>query len=254
MRPSAIRTTVDSLICISILACVTLLLYYIPNWHVRANYMPTRIEEGYPLTEHSSGSIYFILTASINDMRDNVRRQQYMNGIGAVLQHTAHITNRKVIVVENNGKRPTYLDGLGVDVFYTNNNTLGFEKGTTELTDILDCIQKYKIAANDFVVKITARYVIADKSPFMDAVSSLNADTDCILRYGNFNLKDNNKNDCITGLIGIRAKYIKNIKKHVNPIEHSWAAESHRIDPSRVMELDQLGIYICPASNTYYLA
>ena len=205
--------------------------------------------------EDGTGTIYFILTASINNIDDPIRKEQYINGIQSLVKSTANIKNRKIIVVENNGKRPTYLDGMGVDVYYTSNNTLGLEKGTTELTDILNCIEHYKISDDDFIVKMTARYKVNDKSPFMDAVSVLHNQVDCILRYGNAwaGLDSTNKKDCITGLIGMRCKHVKRIKKNVVPIEEAWATESRTINPSRVIALDKLGVFICPASNTYYL-
>jgi len=200
----------------------------------------------------NSNVIYFIITASINDIEDITRREQYINGITSVLNYTTYLSNCKVIVVENNGLRPTYLDSMGVDVYYTDNNSLGLEKGTTELLDINACINKYNIRDDDFVVKMTGRYKLDLNSPFMNEISRLNTDTECIIRYGSFYEPDNNKNDCITGLIGIRCKYIKMIKS--SPIiEHAWAATSQLIEPSKVIVLNPLGIYICPGSNEYFL-
>ena len=121
-----------------------------------------------------------------------------------------------------------------------------------ELLDINACINKYNIRDNDFIVKMTGRYKLDVNSPFMNEISRLNTDTECILRYGSFYKPDNNKNDCITGLIGIRCKYIKMIKS--SPIiERAWAATSQLIEPSKVIVLNHLGIYICPGSNEYFL-
>ena len=62
--------------------------------------------------------------------------------------------NYKIIVVENNGKRDTFLDMLNCEVYYTENNFKQTgNKGVKELHDILDCIDKYNINDSDFIVK-----------------------------------------------------------------------------------------------------
>jgi len=210
-------------------------------------------KENFSGQDESTGPVYFILTSSIKDMNDDERKEKYLKGISSVLQYTKDMPNCKVILVENNGKRPTYLDGLGIDVFYTNNNTLGLEKGSTEMKDILDCIEKYKIRDNDFIVKMTARYKLDTSSPFMDEVSKLKSNTDCIIRYGSYDKLDGDKNDCITGLIGMRCEHIKRIKMNVPFIEHEWAAVANSIDSEKVIAMKQLGVYICPGYNSYFL-
>jgi hypothetical protein len=196
--------------------------------------------------------VYFILTSFISDPNDSVRKTQYTNGVNSVLSYTRDLSKYKVIIVENNGKRPTYLDNLGVDVYYTNNSKIGYQKGTTELLDTLDCIKKYNIEDDDFVVKMTGRYVLDKNSQFMEELSRLDSTTDCIIHYGSY-LKSTDKNDCITGLIGMRSKYIKRIERGIEPIEHSWAKTSHEIPSSKVKVLKTLGIHICPGSNKYFL-
>ena len=212
----------------------------------RLRRLPPRIYRG------GSGKINFILTTCINDLNDPIRKEQYTRGINSVLSYIKNMKNCRVIIVENNGKRPTYLDNFGVDVLYTKNNSLGNEKGTTELLDVLDCIKTFNISDEDFVVKMTGRYYLNTSSQFMDEIVKLDSSTECIIHYGS-HLKSNDINDCITGLIGMRSKYIQKITRGINPIEHSWAKTSHEIPPSKVRVLKTLGIYICPASNEYYL-
>jgi hypothetical protein len=196
--------------------------------------------------------VYFIITSFINDPNDSVRKTQYTNGINSVLSYTRGLSKYKVIIVENNGKRPTYLDDFGVDVYYTNNSKLGYQKGTTELLDVIDCIKEFNIGDEDFVVKMTGRYVLDKNSPFMEELTRLDTNTDCIIHYGSY-LKSTDKNDCITGLIGMRSKYIQRIKRGIEPIEHAWAKTSHEIPSSKVKVLNELGIHICPGSNKYFL-
>ena len=106
--------------------------------------------------------IYFIVTTSIyNDC--SIRKQQYTDGINKLKQiiQALFIENYKIIVVENNGPRHTFLNTLGCEVYYTKNNLLHTKnKGQKELQDILDCISHFHIDDNDFIVKMTGRYIL----------------------------------------------------------------------------------------------
>lgn len=89
---------------------------------------------------------FFVVTTSLyNDC--NVRKQQYINGINTLKQviQDLNIENYKIIIIENNGKRDTFLNSLGCEVFYTINNFIQTNnKDIKELTDIRDCIEHYK--------------------------------------------------------------------------------------------------------------
>ena len=56
--------------------------------------------------------LYFIVTTCLYDDSE-IRHKQYKNGIGKLLQtiENLKIENYKIIIVENNGKRHTILDG-----------------------------------------------------------------------------------------------------------------------------------------------
>jgi hypothetical protein len=62
-------------------------------------------------------------------------------------------------------------------------------------------------------------------------------------------------NDCITGLIGMKCKYIKQIEYPLNHecVEWNWAKVTYKMQDDKICILDGLGIYICPGSNNYYL-
>lgn len=82
--------------------------------------------------------IYFIITTCIfNDCQ--ARKAQYINGITKLKQIIidSGMENYKLVVVENNGKRPTFLDILDCEVYYTENNKLPTRnKGYKELQDV----------------------------------------------------------------------------------------------------------------------
>ena len=206
--------------------------------------------------------IYFLVTTSIFDNNLN-RKIQYTYGINKLKEviNIMNINNYKIIIIENNGKRETFLDTFGCEVFYTNNNFLNTNnKGYKELQDIMDCIETYKIQDNDFIVKITGRYILENNSEFMTNVKNLDTNHfDCIIRYGPFFKPVNYKtNDCITGLIGMTCKYVKQIKLPINfnSVEWDWADVTYLIPDEKICIVNQIGINICPVyydNKDYFL-
>lgn len=203
--------------------------------------------------------IYFIITTSIfNDCL--IRKSQYCKGINKLIDEIQNhnIENYEIIVVENNGFRKTCLDDLNCKVYYTNNNSmLTNNKGYKELQDILDCIEKYNISDADFIVKMTGRYILENNSEFMSIVKDVNQKNyDCIIKYGSFlSPVDYKTKDCITGLIGMRCYYIKQINrlKEVPCIEWEWAKVTYLMDDNKIYKVNKLGINICPGCNNYFL-
>jgi hypothetical protein len=203
--------------------------------------------------------IYFLVTASLYN-NCKTRKNQYINGINKLKDtiEILNIENYKIIIIENNGPRNTFLDLLGCEVYYTNNNFLQVNnKGYKELQDILDCINKYNIEDTDFVVKITGRYILEEDSELMKEIKNVEKTKyDCIIKYGSpINLVNYKMRDCITGIIGMRCKYVKKIK---NPdenehVEFMWGDVTFLIDDRKICIVKNVGINVCPMSNTYYL-
>ncbi len=199
--------------------------------------------------------IYFIVTTSLINKDSEIRKEQYVNGITSLKSIVSKTIKKdyKIIIVENNGLRKTFLNDLHNDVFYTNNNyNMSFNKGNIELMDIKDVIHNYNIQPNDFIVKLTGRYIIQDDSDF---IKSINEDYDCIIMYGSYlNPCNENYGDCVTGLIGMKCKYINNVQFSIDktPIEWNWAKATHNIQKNKIKKLDKLGLKICPGSNNYF--
>jgi len=196
--------------------------------------------------------IYILVTASLILKDFEIRQKQYTAGINCVKKY---FNNGKIIIIENNGKRDTFLNDFGVDVFYTDNNKYTTNKGGTELKDINDCINYYNINDDDFIIKITGRYLLIENSNFVNHVKHINK-YDCLIQYGSFITPQKNKmNDCITGLIGMKCKYVKQIEYPLNHecVEWNWAKVTYQIQDDKICNLDKLGIYICPGSNDYFL-
>tara|TARA_B110000208_G_C11729015_1_gene415651 strand:+ start:287 stop:925 length:639 start_codon:yes stop_codon:yes gene_type:complete len=210
--------------------------------------------------------IYFIVTTSLYN-NSIVRRNQYYKGIRQLKKTIKDllITNYKLIIVENNGLRKTFLDGLG-DVFYTNNNYIKTNnKGIKELIDIKNTISKYNINDNDFIVKMTGRYIINNNSEFMNIIKNIKVNKyDCVIKFGSIYKIQPKKieDDCITGLIGMTCFYVKQVEiPQTNKIwvEWEWAKIANKIKKSKIYQIKQLGINICPQfdiniiSSKYYL-
>lgn len=201
--------------------------------------------------------LYFIITTCIYD-DCVIRKTQYMNGITKLknIIIDSGMENYKIIIVENNGKRPTFLDLLDCEVYYTENNKLPTNnRGYKELQDVFDCIHHYAIKDDDFIVKMTGRYVLHDDSAFMNIIKNIhNTKYDCIIRYGVYNKPVPYKvDDCTTGLIGMTCFYVKQITRPNNSdsVEWNWAKATRQIPDAKVCILNTLGINICPGSNNY---
>ena len=203
--------------------------------------------------------IYFIVTTSIFN-NCSIRMEQYIRGIQKLKNviFNCGIQDYEIIIVENNGFRTTILDSLGCKIYYTNNNALATSNiGYKELQDILDCIEQYNINDTDFIVKMTGRYILDDDSEFMKVIQNLeHTKYDCVIKYGWYKQPvDYKTNDCITGLIGMRCRFIKQIEKPSENecVEWKWAKVTNIIDDDKIYKVDKLGIHICPCDIRYFL-
>ena len=198
--------------------------------------------------------LYFFVTTSYSTKNDQ-RKNQYIKGINSLknIIKNLKIDNYKIIIIENNGKRNTFLETLDETVFYTDNNFLKTKnKGIKELKDIKDCINHFDIKDNDFIVKLTGRYLIDEKSVFMNVIKNIhNTNYKCVVKFGSYIKPVNHKtNDCITGLIGMTSFYIKQIENPNSnqPVEWKWGKIASSIENENIFILDELGIYISPGN------
>ena len=160
--------------------------------------------------------IYLIITTSINNRygaKDQTERQErYLYAINETLKVLPH--EIKPIIVENNGKRETYLDNFyhhnqRLNVFYTENNKQQFKsKGANELLDIKEVIDRYGIEDNDIIIKLTGRYRALSPKFFKEVIENENKYDAFVKFYGTCSLKFE-QYDCILGCYALRAKYIK---------------------------------------------
>lgn len=201
--------------------------------------------------------IYIIITCCLLDKDNIIRQMQYTQAISTIQYFCKNNDNIKIVLVENTGKESSFLDNFNIPVLYTTSNSIETSNiGIKELNDINLCIRHFNIKDDDFIVKMTGRYIIKNPCPFLDKLNDIDK-LDCIIRYGSYlePACSYKKPDCITGLIGMRCKNVKNI---ITPTENEcvewlWAKESMSISEEKICILSELGVYIAPGSNSNYI-
>lgn len=200
--------------------------------------------------------IYFIITTCLLDDPDGVRQRQYTAGIQRIMEVTRNLSNIRLIIVENNGPRRTYLDDFGLEVVYTDSNLIPTRnKGRKELLDVLHCVKTFNMSDDDFVVKVTGRYLIDHASPFMNAIETMDqCRIKAVIRFGSF-LHNPKPVDSICGIVGLNVRYLRviDVPGEEDWVEWCWARAAYMVPSEQRIELDTLGIYIAPASNDFRL-
>jgi hypothetical protein len=204
--------------------------------------------------------IYLIITTSINNrfgtQDQNERRERYLYAISETLKNLPH--EIRAIIVENNGKRDTYLDNLyhhhseHVKVFYTENNKHQFKsKGINELLDIKEVIERYGIEDNDIIIKLTGRYRVTSPDFFKDIIENQNRFDAFVKFFGTCSLKYE-AYDCVLGLYAIRTKFLK-LFNHLS-IDNYKSAEIAfsryvKFCGARIKEIEDLKLECCFADD-----
>lgn len=209
-------------------------------------------------------NIYIIITVCLLEDDYEKRKKQYIQGITSLLNYiNANKFRYKVVpvIVENNSQsEETFLNNFGIPVLYTHSNNKELCKinrthiGEFEINDVHTVINKYKIHDDDFIVKFTGRYILTPESEFMEKLKSL--EYDAIIKFGHFSNPLMKKDgDCITGLIGMRANYVKQLKFTGRSIEHEWAEMASSMNDTRIYIPTNLGVYIWPGlgATKYFL-
>lgn len=197
--------------------------------------------------------IYLIITSSIKNKigsrNAEHRKIRYIDSIMQILSLIHADASIKPIIVENNGLRETYLDGLSCDVVYTNNNRFNFRhKGVNELLDIKEVINKYNIHDDDIVIKLTGRYKLLDAT-FIELVKN-NIDVyDAFVKFFNVCTKEYMFDDCVLGLFAIKCKYLKHFEYKCVKSPECEFADHVRQNVNKIIEVTDLKLECCFADN-----
>lgn len=219
--------------------------------------------------------VWIIITTSLISENYEQRKQEYITGIKSFLKIFKD-PKYKIVIVESASKlgnpvsfyHKTFLDQFNVPVLYTKNNSImkkTINYGIPELLDIFECLNHFNIPDDDFIVKATGRYIIDNDSPFFKTVDNLeNNPYSAIVRFNQFDqpVSLTKTNNCVTGLIGLKCKYLKQIELpglefNVDmSTEMKWANTINTIKDSEVCCLEELGLFIKPMmiwNKNYYV-
>jgi hypothetical protein len=197
--------------------------------------------------------IYLIITTSINSFYGTNhlknRTERYIECIKStlkIIEQNNH--NIKPIIVENNDNSDTFLNNLGCDVIYTNNNKYKHpHKGVNELLDIQHVIQTYNINDDDVIIKLTGRYKMMDDS-FINIVK--HNTHDAFVKFFNVCTLKNVNNDCVLGMFAIKCKYLKQFTYTCKKSAECDFAEYVRSIPNiNIMEITNLNLECCFNDN-----
>jgi hypothetical protein len=197
--------------------------------------------------------IYIIITTCINNKDgvkdDSHRKNRYFDSIKQILSFIENDSTIKPIIVENNGKRDTYLDDFNCDVFYTNNNQQRFRhKGKNELMDVKDVIEHYNIQDEDIIIKLSGRYKLQDPT-FINLVKQNIDNYEAFIKFFNVCTLQYMFDDCVLGLFAIKSKYIKNFDYQFIRSAECEFADHVRKNVSNIMEIKTLNLECCFADD-----
>lgn len=205
--------------------------------------------------------LYLIITTCLNNkygiMDFENRKKRYIECIETVKLINKELNNQiKIIIVENNGIRNTFLDELEVDVLYTENNNYNsnnymLHKGPNEMMDIKDVINKYNINDDDIVIKLTGRYKLLNSS-FFKLILDSNNRYDVFMKFADISRGVYKKNDCAMGLYGIRCKYLKIFEfklKNTSPECNLATFIRENINDDKIYEVNTLNLECQFADN-----
>ena len=196
--------------------------------------------------------VYIIITTCLHESPDkDIRKEQYSKGINKIIELCAEINDIKIVIVENNGKRKTFLDDFGLDVLYTNNNSIKTNNiSVKETADVKDCIKYYNICDDELIVKITGRYILLDDSNIIKILQVItnNNKPHMIMKFSSVEGKIVRM--VISGCFGLLCSYMKNIVIITN-IEQALGDLTLKIPKHLQCRLIHIGIYHCPGSNNY---
>lgn len=211
--------------------------------------------------------IYIIITVSIDNnycdfikfnnlpKSSNERNTRYIYSITQLLKLIENDNDIKPIIVENGGKRETYLDNFNCDVLYTNNNDTYIHKGFNEQLDIQEVIKKYDINDDDIIIKISGRYRLLNKD-FINIIK--NNDKDAYVKFFCVAARQFGFNYMSSGLFAIKCKYLKKFMytglNNISSDSELAVYIRENIDKNNLMEITNLNLeYALFGSNNNLL-
>uniref|UniRef100_A0A6C0DI11 Glycosyltransferase n=1 Tax=viral metagenome TaxID=1070528 RepID=A0A6C0DI11_9ZZZZ len=196
--------------------------------------------------------IYLIITTCLNSkygkQSQEHRKLYYIKAITKALEYSKNLPIKRIIV-ENNGKRETFLDQFSneADIVYTDNNSVPTSnKAQNEYLDIKEIIQKYQIQDDETIIKLTGRYILTNGGFFRYTV---NNNFDASLKFYNICTLTFCRNDCLLGLYAIKAKYFKDFKYEFKKSPEIEFATYVKNNIYNLRQVQYLSLMYCLAEN-----
>ena len=193
--------------------------------------------------------IYLVITASLTNRfgANTQRTEEYVSAIRETLLCVP--SSISVIIVENNGKRPTELDqfmhdGTPISVHYTDHNQREESKGVTEMRDLHSVIRAYRIQDTDRIIKLTGRYALTS-SFFLKDVVEHESEYEVWMKFYNVSLLRADTMDCILGCYAMQVSILLCFSPLMMDRYASYEVAMARYVRScgvRVKEMDSLGV------------
>lgn len=157
--------------------------------------------------------IYLIITSSIINKLNYPKEDRELRYKESIRQTLSLLPGCiHPIIVENNGKRNTFLDDFNIPVHYTNSNKLScFSKGGNEMLDVHAVIKEFNIQDDDIVIKLTGRYSVSNNEFFQFVLNNQDK-YDSFVKFYNVSTKQFMDNDCVLGLFAMRCKYLRQFR------------------------------------------
>lgn len=191
--------------------------------------------------------IFFVVTTCLLPAKFEERRREYENGIGALIREIGRYSGlgitSKILIMENNGPRETFLDGFAkkypdlIRVIYTShNNYPTTNKGLKEILDVMFVVddgmgvaKEMGIREDALIVKMTGRYRPGEDSVFIRSIYQEYDQYDAFVRTGAFMypaqmICERDHYDCLTGIFACRAGALKKgLPRYVRGLkEYEW--------------------------------
>lgn len=191
---------------------------------------------------------------------DRDRKNTYLHRIShAFNEFRKVVPDIRVVVLNNCGEQNAdyllLLEDDDLQLFHTVNQFIPtLNKGWKELKDVKEYIDYYNVPDDDFIIKLTGRYLIEETSPFLKALKDeWTTETECMIRLGDYDDRDiksieiGDDIDCLCGLVGFSCKRLKEMPLPFHEyqcLEWIMAEASINIEPKRKIILQDLGINI----------
>ena len=124
-----------------------------------------------------------LFTSALTEEFFEKRKIEYLTSYQKITELKLN-NNTCILECLNDGINKTFLDDLDCEIYYTGQNFKFKNKGVNEILNINWFLQKKEILEDEFILKITGRYLLINDS-FINTIDKFSNTYDVILRRDN---------------------------------------------------------------------